>query len=100
MRNRLFPVLLTGFCISLCGGIVDNAYAQDVLSGDVWEVSGDLFIDSNQSLNFDMIDVTESVFIHNAGRINANIKICDKCVLYLRNSGQIVGDFISATMRH
>ncbi len=74
-------------------GINAASATLNVLTGDVWDIYDDVVIDTDTYIDFEHLNINESVSIRNMGHINASINICDNCVVYLQNSGLLYGNF-------
>lgn len=73
--------------------------ATETISDDIYThhytLHDDTIIEPNTILSADSLFVKSGIWLHNAGRINANIYICDGCDFYIENTGTFTGNFIS-----
>lgn len=75
-----------------------NAVAQDfdyVTNGNIgseWNIETNTIVSDTVSIDVDTVNILNSVILVNNGTISGNFNICDGCDVYIRNSGDIVGD--------
>lgn len=104
---------MTGFFIfniceyfPLCYGVGIVDYTNTVYFdqyGDIYAINENTFIADGVYINTNKLEITESLWLENAGVINSDIYLDNNCDLVLVNSGVVNGDFIlgdSATITH
>ncbi len=64
--------------------------------GDSYTLRDNTTIAPNAILDFDSIYLAGSIYLHNMGYIGGNIHMCPGCDVYIRNSGTLDSQFISA----
>lgn len=76
-------LMLDNFCVASAGTVrFDNT-----VYGDVFRFYDDVIVDAGGGISADRIEIQDSITIVNNGFIDGDFYICDKCHIYLQNSG-------------
>lgn len=94
MLKHIYAIYLAGISV-----LPTALYATETISDDIYThhytLHDNTIVEPNTILSADSLFVESAIWLHNAGRINANIYICDGCDFYVRNTGSFTGNFIS-----
>ena len=77
--------------------VCNQAYAFDVIYndiiGDKIDVVNDFIVMDTGSINFETINICNSVFVTNSGKITGDINVNAGSTLYIQSSGSVNSDF-------
>lgn len=78
----------------------DSDIIDDNNGGDIWNVLNDTRVMNGTVVEFDNININNSVTFENMGYIDGDIHICPECIVEIKNSGHINGSIYTSYARN
>ena len=91
IKRYLFFALITYLFVHFQAGAQDVIY-NDII-GDNIDVVNDFIVTDTGSIDFETINICNSVFVTNSGKITGDINVNAGSTLYIQSSGSVNSDF-------